>query len=146
MKKDNLGRIEIKTMCLLVHNGKALVSKGYDKKKNEYFYRVLGGGLNFGEKAEDGVRREIREELQSELNNLKLLDVVENIFTYDGNQGHQITFLFSGEPARKEIYDKNPIHVVEDTYEFDAEWVQINKILNKEIILYPSLDWNRFLK
>ncbi len=133
-------------MCLFVHDGKILVQKGYDKVKGEYFYRVLGGSLNFFEKIEEGLRREIREELKSELDNLALLDVVENLFVYEGNKGHEIVFLYSGDLSRKELYGQNTIHVIEKTYEIDVEWVPIEKVLNKEIPLYPALDWSRFLK
>ncbi len=144
--QEQEGRIRIKAMCLFVHDGKILVQKGYDKVKGEYFYRVLGGSLNFFEKIEEGLRREIREELKSELDNLALLDVVENLFVYEGNKGHEIVFLYSGDLSRKELYGQNTIHVIEKTYEIDVEWVPIEKVLNKEIPLYPALDWSRFLK
>jgi NADH pyrophosphatase NudC (nudix superfamily) len=63
------GKIRIKAMCLFYKDGKVLVSKGFDKVKNENFYRVLGGSVNFFETGEAGVRREIQEELLSEVEN-----------------------------------------------------------------------------
>lgn len=78
-------KIRIKAMCLFTHKGKTLVSKGYDEKKNETFYRVIGGSVNFGEKTEGSVRREVREELGCEVENLKLVKVVENVFEFNGN-------------------------------------------------------------
>lgn len=135
-------KIRVKAMCLFVHNGKALVSRGFDTVKNESYYRVLGGSLNFFEPNEEGVRREIQEELHSEIENLKLVDVVENIFINEGMRGHEIVFLYSGDLARKELYDQNIIHVIEETYEFDAEWVDIKDIVEGSIPLYPSFDYS----
>lgn len=134
-------------MCLFQNDGKILVAKGFDKVKNEYFYRVLGGNVNLFETGEAGVRREIQEELQSSVDNLKLLDVVENIFTYEGNKGHDIIFLYCGDLARKELYEQKTFHIVEDTYEFDAEWISTDSILSGKIPLYPGLDYKKlFLK
>jgi ADP-ribose pyrophosphatase YjhB (NUDIX family) len=139
-------KIKVKAMCLIIRDGKTLVAVGHDKVTSQDFYRVLGGSLNFFETSEEGVRREIREELKSELEDLKLLDVVENIFTYEGTKGHEVVFVYSGNLSRNELYDQDVIHIIEDTYEFDAEWASIEKILNKEVPLYPALDWSKFLK
>lgn len=144
--KEQEGKIKIKAMCLFTRDGKTLVSKGRDTMKGEDFYRVLGGSINFFETAEEGVRREIREELHSEMNNLKLLNVVENIFTYEGNRGHEIVFLYSGNLSREELYGKKSIHIIEETREFDAVWIPIEKILKKEIRLYPAFNYSKFLK
>lgn len=136
----------VKAMCLFVYNGKTLASKGYDQHKNEVFYRVIGGTINFGEKSEDGIRREIREELKCEIENLKLIDVVENIFTYQGQQRHEIAFLYKGDLTNKDLYRQEKIHIVEPDGEFDAEWVPINDILSGKITLYPELDYSSILE
>lgn len=134
-------------MCLLIdENQKVLVGKGYDNVKKENFYRVLGGSLNFGETAEDGIRREILEELNCKIDKLKLLEVIENLFEYEGKKGHEIVFLFAGEVSNKELKKQNIIHIVEDRYEYDAEWVSIKNILKRETILYPAFDYKKLLR
>lgn len=68
-------------MCIFTHNGKTLASKGYDASKDEVFYRVLGGGLEFREKVEDGIRREIKEELLCDIENLRFIkNLMQNGF------------------------------------------------------------------
>ena len=39
-------------------NNKILVGKGFDKVKNEVFYRALGGGIDLGETSSDALKRE----------------------------------------------------------------------------------------
>ena len=134
------GEIDQKVMLVVIHDGQLLVSKGYDKTKNQHFYRLLGGGVNFQEKAEDAIRREIREELSSEIENLKLLDVVQNIFEYDGKKGHQICFVYTGNLTNKSVFGKETIHVVEPTYEAEAVWVPVKEILESKIPVYPQVD------
>lgn len=146
MNMEQEGKIRIKAMCLFHKNGKVLVSRGFDKVKNENFYRVLGGSLNFFETGEAGVRREMQEELQSKIEDLKLVDVIENLFTYEGKKGHEIVFLYSGNLSRKKLYKRNPIHIVEDSYEFDVEWISMDEILTGKIPLYPALDYKTLFK
>lgn len=132
-------------MCLFVHDGKTLASKGFDDIANKHFYRVLGGTMNFLETGERAIRREIQEELHSDIDELALLEVIENIFTYKGNKGHQIVFLYSGNLARKELYKQKTIHIVDDQHEFDAEWIAIDDVLAGRIQLYPEFDYQKFL-
>ena len=134
------GKIDQKVMLVVIHDGKLLVGKGYDKTKNQHFYRLLGGSVNFQEKAEDAIRREIREELNSEIENLNPLDVIQNIFEYDGKKGHQICFVYTGNLTNKSVFEKETIHVVEPTYETEAVWVPINEILENKIPVYPQID------
>lgn len=139
--------IKLKTMCLFQRDGKLLVSKGFDRVKQKHFYRMLGGHVEFGEKAEAGIRREIKEELGSEIENLKLLGVIENIFTYQGRDGHEIDYLFSAELLNKDLYKRETIHVVEnENLDFEAEWIPIASVISGEILLYPPFDYAGLLK
>lgn len=132
-------------MCLFVHDGKTLASRGFDNVTNEHYYRVLGGTFNFLETGEQTIRREIQEEIQSSITNLRLLEVIESLFTYKGNKGHEIVFLFSGNLARKELYEQKIFHIVDGPQEFDAEWIAIEDVLGGRIQLYPKLDYQKYL-
>jgi len=144
------GKIRVKAMCLLVHDNRVLVADANTQKGKEggrkvvpgNFYRVPGGSINFDETAEDGVRREIREELQSEIENLERIDVV----TYAGEKGHEIVFLFKGQLAKKELCEKDSIHIDEDEYEFDARWIPIDELLSRNAPLYPALDYKNLFQ
>jgi len=138
-------QIKVKAMCVLEHDGKFLVSKGYDTVKNESFYRILGGHIDFGESAESGVRREIREELGCELEKLKFLTVLENIFMYNGKSGHEIVFLYSGQLSDKGLYMKQSMSIVEPDKTLEAFWVSKKDILDNKIRVYPSFDYKHVL-
>lgn len=137
--------IIIKVMCVLERDGKILVGPGYDDVKNERFYRLPGGSMEFGETSEEAIRREMKEELRCELNDLAKVGVEENIFEYNGSRGHQIVFLFRAEVSNKEIYKQEKVHIVEPYGEYDMVWISIADVLNKSKILYPSCNWNVYL-
>lgn len=85
--------ITTRALCIIEHKGKLLASINTDPTSGQQFYRLIGGGVEFGETGEAAVRREIMEELGSELENLQLVTMLENIFVYDGKPGHEIVFL-----------------------------------------------------
>lgn len=146
-------KIKVKAMCLLTHNNRLLVAdantfrgKGDHKMFPGNFYRVLGGSIDFNETTEDGVRREIREELQSEIENLERVDVVESLFTYAEERGHEIVFLFKGQLAKKALCEMESIHIDEENYEFEARWIAIQDLLNGDMPLYPVFDYKSILQ
>jgi len=133
-------QIEVKALCIILRNNKEiLVGLGYDEVKKEHFGRIMGGGMNFGETAESAVRREIKEELLCEIENLEFVKLIENIFTYNGEQGHQITFLYKGNLANKNLYKQEKI-LVHDTNSFEAEWLPLSDVKNRKVKLYPEFD------
>ena len=74
--------------------GEIFVFEGRDDVKQETFYRPLGGTIEFGERAVDAVRRELAEEIEATVTDATLLGILENRFTYQGQPGHEIDFVF----------------------------------------------------
>lgn len=96
-------------ICLFHNGNRILVSEGFDAIKQDYYYRPLGGGIEYGESSREAIVREIQEELGVEIENLKLLDVLENIFIYEGQKGHEIVFVFDAEFTEKSLYELDEI-------------------------------------
>ena len=136
------GQIEIKAFCLIRHDGKLLVSKGYDKTKQETFYRFLGGTVEFGETGEQAVVREIKEELGSGLIDVVRLDLIQNIFSYNNEERHQLTFLFEGTLLDESLYTQELIQII-DAPESRAVWLPIEEVLSGKAILYPTYDYSK---
>lgn len=78
-----------------------VVWRGTNPGRGE-FHRMLGGGIELGERSEEAVVREIREELGVELMAPRLLGVVENIFEFGGETGHEVVFVYGGRADRLE--------------------------------------------
>jgi ADP-ribose pyrophosphatase YjhB (NUDIX family) len=93
-----------------------VVFRGHDPDGDRVFHRLIGGGVEVGERSEQAIVREVGEELHATLVESRLLGVVENIFTYDGEQGHEVVFVFAGVLAEGDVvppeggwYDDNGI-------------------------------------
>ena len=51
------------------------------REKGRLYYRPIGGTIEFGERGEEAVRREFREEIAAELTEVRYLGTLENIYT-----------------------------------------------------------------
>jgi 8-oxo-dGTP pyrophosphatase MutT (NUDIX family) len=133
-------RIRPIAICLFRNGNRILVSEGFDTVKQNYFYRPLGGGIEYGESSKAAVAREIREELGVEIENVQLLDVLENIFIYEGQQGHEIVFVFDAEFADKSLYKLDEIDGFEQeaNVRFKAIWKSLNEIEKSGARLVPE--------
>lgn len=126
-------------ICIFNRNGKILVCEGIDTVKNETFYRPAGGGIEFQEKAEDALRREIKEETGEDIENIKYLDKIENIFTYEGMPGHEIILVYDAEFVDKNMYEKEFINITESADGwYKAYWKSIDEFGEGKLILYPD--------
>jgi ADP-ribose pyrophosphatase YjhB (NUDIX family) len=142
---DKNGRIRAIAICVFRHKGRILAGEGFDSRKQERFYRPLGGTIEFGEHARDTVIREIREELGQEITGIKPLGVLENLFTCEGMQGHEIVFVFDAQFADPSLYGLDVIHGNEpdliaegkDTA-FRAVWVSESPHAARPGPLYPD--------
>lgn len=106
-----------------------LVFRGEDSGAE--FYRPLGGGIEFGETAEQALRREFAEEVAMPLGRVRLLGVLENRFELAGVPGHEIVFVFAAE-----LSGAVPT-VVADTGE-TVSWEPLEHFRSGTATLYPS--------
>jgi 8-oxo-dGTP pyrophosphatase MutT (NUDIX family) len=131
-------RIRAIAICIFHIEDKILVFEGYDPKKNQTFYRPLGGGIEFGEYSEEAIRREIKEEINEEITQLKYLGTLENIFVFDGQPGHEIVQVYDGKLVNTDLYEQVEIIGTEDNgTQIKVLWKHLDEF-NKQTPLYPD--------
>lgn len=81
---DKYTEIRPIALGLAIKNNKLLVEEKFDKVKNQTFYRCLGGGIEFLEKSSDALKREFKEEINTDIVVKDFLGISENIFTFNG--------------------------------------------------------------
>ena len=98
-------QIRVKAMAYLPNAAGThhAVLKASDPSDGRTFHRLLGGGVELGERSEEAVVREIAEELRATLLEPRLLGVLENVFTYDGERGHEVVFVYAGRLAEGDV-------------------------------------------
>jgi len=79
------------------------VLRGEDPSDGRTFHRLIGGSVELGERALDAVVREVAEELGATLVDPRLLGVLESIFSFDGEPGHEVVFVYAGRLAEGDV-------------------------------------------
>ena len=110
-------------------------SEAWDPR--DRFYRPPGGGVEFGEHAVDAVRREMREEFEAEIRDVRPLGTLENIFDYHGRPGHEVVFVFEARFADCSYYEAERIVGTEGAgIRIEAIWLDVSRELDRP--LYPN--------
>jgi len=127
-------------ICVFLNNDRILVAEGYDPVKQQTFYRPLGGGIEFGERSEQTIHRELMEEIGAEVNELKYLGTLENIFVFNGTPGHEIVQVYDGVLKESGLYEQAEVEGIEAEIEesFKAVWKSLDEFGEGKSILYPN--------
>ena len=132
-------RIRAVALCAFRRGDEVLVFEGWDAVKQRRFRRFPGGGIEFGETAEVAVRREMREELDAELDGVRLLGVLDNIFEFEGQPGHEIVFVFEARFAEAERYEALDVfRLADDGGWVDVAWVAASELEDPVCPLVPE--------
>jgi len=130
-------RIRNLAVGLPVRDGHVLVQEFGGAEGEPPFVRAIGGGIEFGERAADALRREFREELGVEVTGERLLAVTENIFTFLGVPGHEIVHIFAVECADLEAWPLDArIKVIDD--QSIVAWHRLDALGGEGVPFYPD--------
>jgi 8-oxo-dGTP pyrophosphatase MutT (NUDIX family) len=131
-------RIRPLAICLFQRGDHILVFEGYDSVKDQTFYRPLGGGIEFGESGAAAAVREIREEIGAEITDVCFIQTLENIFTCEGESGHEIVFIYEARFVDPSFYHRESIEGAEENgAAFRALWRHKDSF-SSECPLYPE--------
>ncbi|OCA90451.1 DNA mismatch repair protein MutT [Bacillus sp. FJAT-27225] len=133
------GQIRPISICLFSKNDSILVCEGFDEVKQDYFYRPIGGGIEYGETSADAIKREVLEEIGAEIKNLNYLGTIENIFTFNGDLGHEVVFVYDAEFVDTSFYEKTAFLGKEDNGStFKLLWKPYGDFIKSELRLVPE--------
>lgn len=131
-------QIRVLALGLIRDGDRTFISEGYDPVKQQTFYRAMGGGVDFGETSYDALKREFQEEIQAELTNIKYLGCIENLFTFNGNPGHEIIQVYQCDFVEPKLYQLEELFFDEGERKKKALWVDISRFKTGELKLVPE--------
>ena len=144
MEKQN--GIRVNALAWLQEDDYLFVVKMHDNAKGDDYYRPIGGSVEFGETTRDALLREVKEELGTGIKITGKPLILENLFTCDGEQGHEIDYIYPSKFLNP-VFTQHHTHplVEADGNIFEAAWIDLSSFLNGELRLVPEalLDWYR---
>ena len=126
-----------KVVCVFRRGDEILVSETPDTVKGDTFWGPPGGGIEFGETATQAAEREVLEELGLKIGSLHQMGVLENIFEYEGQPGHEILFVMAATFQDERLYAQAEINGIEHSRPFRLTWERIQRF-ERERRLVPN--------
>lgn len=130
----------VRATALLIKDGKIFLTKD---SKGRYY--TIGGAIAVNETAQDAAVREVKEELGIDSCVNQLAFVVENQFTHEGIDFHNIEFHFIVEPI-----GEMPEKMIEGQLKQTCEWIALDNLVNLDVVpdfLARELpNWNGLVK
>lgn len=125
-------------VALIRRGNDILVFDVPDDVRHVVGWRPPGGTIEFGERGSDAVVREIREELGVEVVDPAYLGTVENIFTYLGENGHELVRVYAVRFADPRLYRQDRFDCIEaNGAPFSCAWKSIADF-REGAALYPD--------
>jgi 8-oxo-dGTP pyrophosphatase MutT (NUDIX family) len=129
-------RIRPIAICVCRDGNRILVTEY--REEGRLYYRPLGGAIEFGERGEEAIRREFREEISADLSEVRYLGLLENIYTNNGLQAHQIVLVYDGRLMDTSLYKKEVIQGDELGAPFIAVWKRLDAFGPGKPPVYPE--------
>lgn len=108
-------RIRVLALGLIQHprTGAHLMTEFVDPVRDIIIHRPPGGGIEFGETAQEALRREMREEFATEVEIGPRLLVLENLFSFNGMPGHEWVVVHEARLLDDRLLGEGPHRVLD---------------------------------
>lgn len=138
MGKEPRVRVVALAVVRRAADGAVLLGIGTDPAKGEQFCRPVGGGIEFGERSGEACRREMLEEVGADLRDLRPLGVLENLYSYKGEPGHEIAFLHEARLADPTLERRGEFPVEKKSRPRIARWFRPGDLGPGRVPLVPE--------
>jgi ADP-ribose pyrophosphatase YjhB (NUDIX family) len=130
--------IRVVALGAVFQEDELLVYEGTDPETGELFFRLLGGGVEFGEHSREAVVREFEEELGVELADPELVGTFERVFEFAGGTGHEVWRVFEGRIVEDWPYERDAFTFIEPELdlEIQARWLPVERLRADDTTFY----------
>ncbi len=95
---------------------------------NSVHYTLPGGRVKEGETTKQALKREIKEEMGQDVNCVKTISFMENLFTMDEKHYHEILVTYELEFLDKTMYEMEKIKSIEKNENLEFIWFDKDKL------------------
>ncbi len=130
--------IAVKVIGVAMYRGRLLAAEIYNDAGKLKGVRPLGGHIEFGETREAALRREFREELDTEIEITGSWRMFENLYEHEQHVGHEYILSVGVGFANRTLYKEDTVAFSEDSgQEVRARWVPVSDLKQGVVALFP---------
>lgn len=141
--KTDEGKFNFRVGAIIANGRKVLLARNPNEKRE--FYYSVGGRVKVGEKLENAVLRELKEETDIDCEIERMAAIHENFFIDDsGIKFHEISIFFLIKPNEELLNIENG-HLTEDGSNSEyLEWIDLDNLNGRTIYpeFYKDIDFN----
>ena len=130
LKLDNF-KFNFRVAAIMQYNDKILIQKS----EKDSFYGLIGGKVQQKERTIDALKREIKEEINFNVDEkkCKLSRVCENFFIYNSTEYHELLFIYFIELNEDDNIQKHSDFTCVDKTTTKMCWININELENIDL-------------
>lgn len=131
----NHNKFNFRVAGIAIHNNRILL---HTTEKDD-FWNLPGGRVEFNESTDQTIKREIKEELDIEIQMSKLLFVNEDFFEYEDKRYHEIGFyyLIDFQDGHEILTKDGEFKGIEDNGRLIFKWFSLDEL--KDLNVYPEM-------
>jgi ADP-ribose pyrophosphatase YjhB (NUDIX family) len=131
---DSDNRFTYRVVSVIIDDGYILLQTA----EMDDFWALPGGRCELSESSIDALKREMKEELETEVKIERLIWIVENFFNYQDKHCQEMGLYFlTTLPENSHLHEKDKTYQAkENDYELIMRWFKLDEL--NDIILYPE--------
>ena len=114
-------RYRASSLCI-IRRDDAILLQQFPEDEGLTTFRPVGGTIEYGEDSRSAVVREVKQEIDEDIVEQKLVGIIENIFSHHDAIGHEYDFIYEAKFANAATYQQNIIQGIEGDQEYVAVW------------------------
>ncbi|MBP1989624.1 NUDIX hydrolase [Paenibacillus eucommiae] len=118
-------RYRASSLCI-VRRREAILLEQFPEENDVITFRPLGGTIEYGEDSKSAVIREVKEEINMDIIEAKLIGIIENIYPWYDQIGHEYDFIYEASFICSDDYEKDVFEGVEGDKRFLAVWKNLS--------------------
>ena len=141
-QRINKRSIRFRAAAVFLHEGKILVHAVKNRSDGKMWFIPPGGGINYGESSRDALVREIKEELEWEIEVDGFLGVFESFHIINGVEEHEVSFVYAARATDRLIRTtaEGEIHEADGPKKF--RWIELEILMNPKSFCILKAYWN----
>lgn len=134
-----MGSIRAKVVCVLRNAERFLLMRITDPHDGRQMLIPPGGGVEFGERLDEAVVREVFEEVGIRIAPPKRLGMLENVFSFAGKPEHELIFVYEAPCPDAKLCARAEITITESNGNlFPAGWYTLDEVTASATKLVPD--------
>lgn len=134
-----MSSIRAKVVCVLRSAQRFLLLQITDPHDGRQMLIPPGGGVEFGERLDEAVVREVFEEVGLRIATPRRLGMLENLFSFAGKPEHELIFVYEADCPDAELCAQTEVTITESNGNlFTGRWFTLDEAGASGLMLVPD--------